>query len=198
MLSSGTAKTLGALVAALSAGTLLLWWMETIPAEPNVPLPLQALGPDAPSSRLRFIHRTEVPLQYIKWRNIVVHDAGQDGPKTVQRCHFLIGDGPERFGDGAIVATRLWRLQKSGGHTYVPGHSFDDESIGICLLGDCRKDEPSQRQIGALIYLVRALQATCQTPADRVYLHSELADPGCPGENFPARRFRRGLIPATR
>jgi len=197
MVRSGTIKTLGLLVAALSVGTFVLLLIESGPARPTVPLSLQALGENAPKAELAFIHKTEVPLQYIKWRNVVVHDRGADGEAVPDHCHFLIGS-EEKFGDGAIVRTRLWQLQKQGRHIYVPGHSFDSESIGVCLLHDCRRGAPTRRQLGALIHLVRALQMTCQVPADRVYLHSELGGGDCPGEHFPARAFRSRLLRARR
>ncbi len=196
-LRSGTIKTLGALVAALSVGAAMLLWMETVPARVEVPLPLQAVDADDVRPELGIIHQTEIPLQYIKWRNIVVHDAGRDGPGIVRRCHFLIGNG-ESFGDGAIASTRLWRLQKEGGHIHVPGTAFDSESIGVAVLCDTRRTAPTRRQLAALIHLVRGLQVTFQIPPARVSLHSDWGEPGCPGDRFPARAFRSALLPATR
>jgi hypothetical protein len=197
MLRSGTIKTLGALVAAMSVGTLVLLWMETIPAQPRVPLPLQAVRNARAEPGLGIIHQTDVPLQYIRWRNVVVHDAGADGPAVAGRCHFLIGSA-EEHGDGTVISTRLWRRQRPGRHIYVPGYAFENESIGVCLLNDYGQAGPSRRQLAALVQLLRGLQVTCQIPPDRVYLHSELGKPGCPGEHFPAEALRGRLIPATR
>lgn len=194
MLRSGTIKTLGALVVALSVGALVLLWLERLPARPEVPL--QAVTGRTPAEHA-IIHRTDVPLQHIKWRNVIVHDIGKDGPAIAEQCHFLIGSA-EKYGDGAIVSTRLWRLQKAGAHIYVPGHSFEDSSIGVCLLVDSRRSAPTRRQLAAAIHVVRGLQVTCQIPPDRVYLHSELGEQGCPGRHFQGRTFRDRLIPATR
>ncbi len=196
MLRSGTIKTLGALVIAMSLGTLILLWMEpNLPAQPKIPL--AAVGDNVAPANYDFIHKIDVPMQHIKWRNVIVHDAGADGPGIPHRCHFLIGTAGQ-YGDGVIVTTKLWQQQNTGNHIHVPGFAFEDQSVGVCLLSDSRQTAPTRRQLAALIHVVRGLQVTCQIPPDRVYLHSELSDDGCPGQHFQARTFRKRLIPATR
>lgn len=69
---------------------------------------------------------------------MIVHDHGRDGSAVTAGCHFLIGRG-ERFADGEIHATGLWRRQQEGRHIRVPGHGFNADSIGVCLLADCRQ-----------------------------------------------------------
>lgn len=195
MARSGTIKTLAALVGALTVGAGVLIWMETDPAQPPVPLSLEAVqagGGDAAPSAVR---DTDVPLQYIKWSNIVLHDSGRDGEGVRQGCHFLIGGGK---GDAVIVSTRLWRQQRAGEHVHVPGYSYNENSIGICLLSDCRRAGPGARQFGSLLKLVRSLQVTFQIPRDHVYLHADLGAAGCPGGQFPAERFRQGLLRSAR
>ena len=197
MARSGTIKTLAALVAALTVGAGVLLWTETDPARPAVPLPLEALKSAEANGALAVIRDTEIPLQFIKWAHIVVHDAGQDGPKAVEGCHFLIGGGGE-YPLGTIVPTRRWRRQFDGSHVSVPGFSYNENSIGICVLADCRESAAAARQFAALTKLVRGLQVTFQIPRDHVYLHADLGQAGCPGEFFPVERFRRGLLRSAR
>ncbi len=197
MVGSGTIKTLAVLVAALTIGTGVLIWMETDPARPTVPLSLEAVQAEGSNGAGAIVRETDVPLQYIKWANVVVHDAGRDGRGVAQGCHFLIGAAGD-YGDGAIVPTRLWRWQQDGRHITVPGYSYDENTIGICLLTDCRRQGPSPRQLASLLKLARGLQVTFQIPRDHVYLHADLGESGCPGGQFPAEGFRRGLMRSAR
>jgi hypothetical protein len=189
MVRSGTIKTLGALVAAMTLGTWALIWMETAPARPAVPLPLQATGPNGSAPFLGLLRETEVPIQYIKWRNIVVHDA-RDGAETVRGCHFLVGE------NGDVRAAGLWKRQEDGRHVVVPGFSYNGNSVGVCLTPG--GGAPTARQLAALVGLVQELQAALQIPRDRVYLHRDLAQTSCPGPEFPADTFRQSLLNSSR
>jgi hypothetical protein len=197
MVRSGTIKTLAALIAAMTLGTWALIWMETAPARPNVPLPLQAANSTAANPYLLLVRQTEVPLQYIKWQNIVIHDAGRDGSQVARGCHFIVGS-EDRLGDGVVRPTGLWLRQDDGKHITVPGFSYNLNSIGICVLFDGSSGAPTPKQSAALVGLVQALQATCQVPADHVYLHGELSQVDCPGPFFPTETFRQRLLPSTR
>ena len=181
----------------MSVGSLVLILLETDPALPAPGTPLQAvegrrIGPEPPAIR----QGLAVPLQFIKWRNIVVHDTGRHGAQVANGCHFIIGNA-RKLGDGAVSATPLWRRQQDGRHIHVPGLRFNVNSIGICLLRDCRRGPPTERQFQALGRLVRALQATCFIPAEQVYLHSELGGQDCPGRFFQAKAFHDVLLPST-
>ena len=197
MVGSRTIRTLAVLVAALTVGAGVLIWMETDPARPTVPLPLEAVNLESANGVVGIIRDTDVPLQYIKWGNVVVHDSGRDGPDITQGCHFLIGSGAN-YRDGAVVPTRRWRRQHQGDHITVPGYSYNENSIGVCLLTDCRQAAPTREQLASLAKLVQSLQVTFQIPRDHVYLHADLSEAGCPGGGFPAERFRRGLMRSAR
>ena len=199
MVGSRTIKTLVALVASLAIGAFILILMETAPARPTVPLPLQAVRHDDSQDEISVVHQTDpgIEIQYLQWRNIVIHDTGRDGAEIASRCHLLIGRG-NSLGDGAVQASLLWRRQLEGNHVHVPGFSYESNSIGICLLGDSRTSPPTPKQLATLVRLVRVLQVTCQIPRDHVYLHSELSGTDCPGGLFPAAAFRKSLIPPAR
>ncbi len=199
MAGSRTIKTLAALVASLVIGTFTLILLETPPASPTVPLSLHARRGDAKED-LDVVSQLDngMAIQYLKWRNVIVHDTGRDGAEVASRCHFLIGRG-DSLADGTIQATVLWRRQLDGDHIRVPGFAYETNSIGICLLGDGRNGGATPRQFEALVRLVRALQHTCQFPRDHVYLHYELSQPGCPG-GLPTGgdTLRARLIRSTR
>ena len=196
MVRSRTVKTLALLAGAMSLCTFLLILMETAPAQPTVPLPLAAREQTNPiAGELETVLGGNI--QYIKWQNIVVHDAGRDGLGAANGCHFVIGSR-DHYGAGVIRPTQRWREQVDGNHIYVPGYNYNANSIGVCLLTDCNKSVPTQAQMASLVKLVRALQLTCQVPSARVYLHSDPGEPGCPGANFPAAGFRAQLLPSTR
>ena len=141
-------KTLALLVASLSVGTFVLRVMETDPARPAGALDLRASEKALPGVDLAALGQTDVPLQRIKWRNIVIHDAAVQASRTVQGCHFVIGDA-RRFGDGVVQSTQRWRRQSDGDHIRVPGYDFNANSVGICVLCDSRLARPSDRQFDA-------------------------------------------------
>jgi len=170
----------------MTIGAFALMALETAP----VTAPARDLAAiattDAPCEQI--IRRTDVPLQPIKWRNVIVHGSAAGRPGIAERCHFIVG------GDGQIALTGLWRRQQSGHHVYVPGRDFNADSIGICLTGDFRHRPPPAVQLTALVDLTRTLQQMFRIPGDRVYLHSELdRNSRSPGAAFPAGLFNRSL-----
>lgn len=186
MLGSRTIKTLVALLASMTIGAFALLFLDTGPSR-EVSQRLAAIA--APAGHAgRVLEDTAVPLQPIKWRNVVVHASGAEAADIAERCHFVIHQ------DGQIQATPLWQRQLSGHHVYVPGRDFNADSIGICLVGEFSRQRPAQQQFAALIDLMHAIQPTFQIPADRVYLHSELdAYSNSPGMAFPAQQFAKRL-----
>lgn len=191
MLRSGTIKTLITLVFAMASGSALLIWMETAPARPLVPVPLQALRNREGQAELQLVRSTEVPLAYQKWKNIIVHDLSRE-PGVAKGCHFVIG-GPD--GNDAVArATSLWISQQDGNHITMPGFSYNQTSIGICLAVNTNKAMPTAAQRKALVNLVRTLQAQFEVPPDHVYLHSDLGENGCPGGFFSSDEFRGQLL----
>jgi len=189
---SRTIKTLGLLLLAMTAGTVVLAFLQTEPVRPGAQ-PLAVLAPP-PAGAAGVIYETRVPIQRIKWRYLVVHAARSDAEPTARGCHFLIRTGPD--GQWEIHPTGHWLVQGSGRHI---GSLWADSSVGICLIGDFSRRGPAERQFDLLVELVHALQDLCGIPADRVYLHSDLvARSTSPGAAFPAERFTRHLLQAAR
>ena len=65
--------------------------------------------------------------------------------------HFVIGNGTDT-GDGEIEVGDRWVKQLQGGH--VKDDAINDIAIGICLVGDFTRTDPTPKQIDALVDLV--------------------------------------------
>ena len=191
---SRTVKVLIALFVAMILGSVVLIVLETAPVNPHRDLaaishPSDALG--------RSIYRTNVPVQPVKWRSIVIHSTGGRGANIAKESHFLVR--PDGEGSSAVEMTPLWDRQVEGNHVYVPGRDFNSDSIGVCLVGDFSAQPPSPSQMKALLALVQSLQRTLNVSADHVYLHSDLdASSRSPGAAFPVREFTLALLRVER
>ena len=73
---------------------------------------------------------------------------------------------------------------------------LNEHTIGICLIGNGDRRPFTDRQMQALIALVRALQQELGLPADTVSLHRELApEVSSPGRFFAEARLYQQLLP---
>ena len=140
------------------------------------------------------------------WRYIVIHHSATTGGSAPSferyhtrvrgwdslAYHFVIGNGTQT-GDGVIEIGPRWELQQAGAHTGVP--RYNEEGIGICLVGDFTTQLPTERQFSSLYSLVRYLMARYNIPAGDVLGHRECQGSAteCPGKNFPIEEFRRSL-----
>lgn len=109
---------------------------------------------------------------------------------------FVIGNG-SNSGDGEVEVTYRWQQQKTGAHCGgTPGNWANRDGIGICLVGNFDKEEPTQQQMQSLARLVRFLQKRYDIPQNRIYGHG--TTPGaritdCPGRRFPMAKFKSML-----
>jgi hypothetical protein len=164
-------------------------------------------------SVIRFIRRPgdllNPPVPVRKWQYIVLHHSGEEGGgyASIDRYHregrgwdecgyhFVIGNGSET-GDGEIEVGGRWLQQKHGAHTKPPGHpEYNEDGLGICLVGNFDESQPTARQIEACRRLLAYLQARCDVPAAGIITHgdAEGAKTNCPGRHFPYDR----LIPRS-
>ncbi len=146
------------------------------------------------------------PVLSRRWRYIVVHNSGtrQGNAKAFDyyhrnvrgmpnglAYHFVIGNGTSS-GDGEIEIGSRWRRQIQGGH--VHSDYLNNIALGICLVGDFNRQEPTKRQIEATEELIRYLRNRVGK-IDRnwaiVKAHREINPPrwptDCPGDKFPYR-----------
>ena len=107
--------------------------------------------------------------------------------------HFVIGNG-RGSADGVIEAGSRWVLQQQGGH--LRSLEKNEESLGICLVGNFNVRTPTVKQMESLIALTRYLQAKFSIPKKRVIGHRESRGERteCPGKNFSMKAFRQRLF----
>jgi N-acetyl-anhydromuramyl-L-alanine amidase AmpD len=150
------------------------------------------------------------PVKRRRWQFIVVHNSGtrQGNARAfdyyhrhVRRMqnglayHFVIGNGTST-GNGQIEVGDRWRRQINGGH--VHSDYLNNISLGICLVGDFNRDQPTRAQLDACEELIRYLRERCgktERGAIPVKPHREMNPPrwptDCPGDVFPYPWFRR-------
>lgn len=146
------------------------------------------------------------PVRRNRWRYIVVHNSAtrQGSAKAFHNYHlrvrkmpnglayhFVIGNGTST-GDGQIEIGSRWTRQINGGH--VHSDYLNNISLGICLVGDYDRDQPTARQLEALEELIRYLRKRVGRVEGRVSMvkaHREINPPrwptSCPGKRFPYR-----------
>jgi hypothetical protein len=150
------------------------------------------------------IDRAPVPRHL--WRYIVVHNSGtrQGNAKIFDyyhrrvrkmpnglAYHFVIGNGTSS-GNGQIEVGERWRRQINGGH--VHSDYLNHIALGVCLVGDFNRSQPTRQQLEALDELVRYLRQRVgkidRKPAI-VKAHRDINPPqwptDCPGDRFPFR-----------
>src|SRR5262249_46182521 len=106
------------------------------------------------------------PVKRRRWQFIVVHNSGtrQGNARVfdyyhrhVRRMqnglayHFVIGNGTST-GNGQIEVGDRWRRQINGGH--VHSDYLNNISLGICLVGDFNRDQPTRAQLDACEELI--------------------------------------------
>ena len=150
------------------------------------------------------------PVKRRRWQFIVVHNSGtRQGNarvfdyyhKHVRRMqnglayHFVIGNGTST-GNGQIEVGDRWRRQINGGH--VHSDYLNNISLGICLVGDFNRDQPTRAQLDACEELIRYLRDRCgktERGTIPVKPHRDINPPrwptDCPGDDFPYSWFRR-------
>lgn len=85
--------------------------------------------------------------------------------------------------DGLVEPTFRWREQLHGAH--AGNRLYNDEGIGICLIGDFEQSEPTPRQTSAARELIACLKRQFTIPANHVLRHSEVNASDCPGAKLP-------------
>lgn len=141
-------------------------------------------------------------VQKGRWKYIIVHNSGtRQGNarifdtyhRRVRKMqnglayHFVIGNG-NSSGDGEIEIGPRWTRQINGGH--VASDYLNNIAIGICLVGDLNRDQPTQDQLAALdelaVYLRGRVGKIKGKPA--IVLPHRKINPkptDCPGDRFP-------------
>jgi hypothetical protein len=164
----------------------------------------------------------EASLDRSRWSSIVIHHsatpAGDAGSLARMHAaaglnglgyHFIIGNG-QGLPDGYVEAGSRWHRQQPGAHVAtvdagtdavarvaakgVSSEDLNRRGIAICLIGNGDRRPFTDRQIHELGALVRRIQSALGIPADRVFLHSDVAGSTSPGRFFPASSFEDSLL----
>jgi hypothetical protein len=145
------------------------------------------------------------PVQRARWKFVIVHNSGtRQGSarvfdyyhRHVRRMrnglayHFVIGNGTSTR-NGQIEIGERWIRQMRGGH--VHSDYMNNIGLGICLVGDFNRDQPTRAQLEACEELIKYLQERCGKM--QVRPHREVNPPrwatDCPGDAFPYGWFGR-------
>lgn len=109
--------------------------------------------------------------------------------------HFVIDNG-NGGPDGKVEVGDRWKEQWPGGHT--ANRLMNEIGIGICLVGNFEKSQPTKKQMESVVILAKLLQEQCGIPDRNVILHRHVAQRGtlCPGKKFPWEKLRRMILGA--
>jgi hypothetical protein len=103
--------------------------------------------------------------------------------EAIRRAHRRRGWGDIGYHYVVDRAGRVWEgrsLRYQGAH--VKNHNY--ANIGIVVLGNFDKQQPSQAQLASVRQLVGLLMDRYHVPASRVSTHQEWASTRCPGRNL--------------
>ena len=150
------------------------------------------------------------PVARGRWQYIVVHNSGTRQGNAAAfdyyhrhfrrmqnglAYHFVIGNGTST-GNGQVEVGDRWRRQINGGH--VHSDYLNNIALGICLVGDFNRDQPTRAQLDCCEELIRYLRQRCGKVGDHypiVKPHRDINPPrwptDCPGDVFPYSWFRR-------
>ncbi|QDV53154.1 peptidoglycan recognition protein family protein [Gimesia fumaroli] len=96
--------------------------------------------------------------------------------------HFVIGNG-NGMPDGAIEPTFRWREQMHGAH--AGNNKYNQQGIGVCLVGNFEEAPPTEAQLAAVKKLVGVLKAEYKITGENVQGHRDVKATACPGKYFP-------------
>jgi hypothetical protein len=107
--------------------------------------------------------------------------------------HFVIGNG-SLSGDGQVEAGKRWVKQMTGAHAGVK--EFNENGIGICLVGDFSQTRPTAAEMRSLAKLVGHLMKTYRIPPNNVLGHNDAKDgkTNCPGKYMNVDAVKRMAV----
>jgi len=129
---------------------------------------------------------------------IILHHTGAEekNAEQVRKNHLRRGWQDVGYNyiiekDGTVVSGRS--LDIPGAHCSASG--MNHKSVGIALIGNFEVRSPTEKQITALISLLKRLKEELSIPEKNVLPHKSV--PGaktlCPGKHFPLSRILKSL-----
>ena len=139
--------------------------------------------------------RAEEPTR--DWNWIVIHHSASDAGGAVifdqwhrkrgwdeLGYHFVINNGDGRP-DGEVEVGSRWFKQKQGAHAKSASGQYNQRGIGICLVGNFEKNQPTPAQRAALLKLTNYLAREFAIPSARIIGHRDVNSTTlCPGVNM--------------
>ena len=136
-------------------------------------------------------------------KNIIIHHSLTKDGKTVswnaiRKYHISIGCdmigyhyGTELIDDNyEILVGRM--MNETGAH--CKQQNMNNQSLGICCIGNFDIDPVPARQWQLCLTLVRSLVDVLQLSVDNIYGHNQFANyKSCPGKNWSMDKFRSEL-----
>ncbi len=155
----------------------------------------------------RLVAAEEVPAPAREWEYIVIHHSATEsgsaalfhvhhqarGMVNGLAYHFVIDNGTAGTRDGFIETGERWVKQLHGGHCRQ--QEINERGIGVCLVGDFTRRQPTPKQMDSLILLVRGLQEQFQVAHGNIVGHGQVLGEfsECPGQSFPWEELRKRL-----
>ncbi|MFQ5422820.1 MAG: peptidoglycan recognition family protein [Phycisphaerae bacterium] len=146
-----------------------------------------------------------------RWECIVIHHSAgdHDTPRSMRDYHvnvrgwdalgyhFVIGNGVA-YGDGQVFVGERWTKQMHGAHCKTPGNYYNEHGIGICLIGNLEKHEPTPKQMEALARLISFLTRKRGIASSKIFTHGGVTNrTACPGRYFSLARILHTLSMRT-
>lgn len=197
-----TIMVLGSLALGMTLTSALLLTLEPGRVAPMTGVALTSVDVQAEPQQTLF----EV-AQPRQWQAIYIHDSltGSGSAAELSQlhrqagraglgCHMVINNGIGES-DGLIEIGFRWQRQLAG--EYLEGdHAaqwFNENAIGICLIGDADEKPFTRSQMRELVWLVQQLQSRFNIPAERVYVRVGTEPQGV-SRNFPHATFEQQLL----
>jgi N-acetyl-anhydromuramyl-L-alanine amidase AmpD len=158
-----------------------------------------------PATLVSFRNEFEPEAPPRRWRYIVLHHTATDSgdlaaidaehrrrkdragnPWLGIGYHFLIGNG-QGMADGLVEPTFRWKQQLHGAH--AGDRDYNEEGIGICLVGNFDNYPPTPPQVTAARELVRMLAERYDIEPKNIVCHQDVGATRCPGAKFPVEEI---------
>ena len=172
-----------------------------------IPLKGSSLKPNSllSSSTISSLNKTKTRSG--RWKRIVIHHSATPvddalnmhrvhkarGMRNGLAYHFVISNGSRKASDGEIYLGERWKSQLDGGH--MKKLSWNQTSIGICLIGNFELRAPTSKQLKSLEGLCEYLMKKCKISSSQVTTH-KILHPGhtaCPGKYFSLSSFKKRI-----
>jgi N-acetylmuramoyl-L-alanine amidase len=196
----------GALVASMTGLVGLLSLLDSgNPALSAQGVSLSPLASITAERGVGAIFNTKADIDPTQWDSIVIVHSGSPagsaesiGAQHKQigydglGYHFLIGNGTG-MGNGEIHLGNRWLTQSQGAQLAGIDQNAEAKTIEICLIGNGDRKPFTDQQIRYLAQVVNALAERLEIPANKIFLHEDLAPTTSPGRYFPRANFNELL-----